>query len=279
MQIIKTIDELKAFKENNKSKTIGFVPTMGALHSGHLSLIDNAVSNNDIAIVSIFVNPTQFGENEDFDIYPRPATEYVGNTVGVVLDPMAIHNYAMDDGNPQLSEAEELQLKIAYTFGTYWVASTDAAQARADQMWNSGGALKTAANDSLPLVTGAEFDKQMDIWYSVGIHQKYKDADKMPGWAKCIELWENGELWDVSDKAYPQYIQEDGVDKACLYEWTYYYQDDVMTAKRAADGWLDEIKSKLPEWNKLANDRFALADEQLRSALVNFYGYSEEEFK
>ena len=71
MQIIKTIDELKAFKENNKSKTIGFVPTMGALHSGHLSLIDNAVSNNDIAIVSIFVNPTQFGENEDFDIYPR----------------------------------------------------------------------------------------------------------------------------------------------------------------------------------------------------------------
>lgn len=215
----------------------------------------------------------------DFDIYPRPATEYVGNTVGVVLDPMAIHNYAMDDGNPQLSEAEELQLKIAYTFGTYWVASTDAAQARADQMWNSGGALKTAANDSLPLVTGAEFDKQMDIWYSVGIHQKYKDADKMPGWAKCIELWENGELWDVSDKAYPQYIQEDGVDKACLYEWTYYYQDDVMTAKRAADGWLDEIKSKLPEWNKLANDRFALADEQLRTALVNFYGYSEEEFK
>ncbi len=208
----------------------------------------------------------------EFDIYPRPATDYVGNTVGIVLDPMAIHNYAMDDGDPTLSESEEESLKLAYTFGTYWVASTEALQARADQQWNSGGALKTAANDSLPLVTGPEFDKQMEIWYSVPIHSLYRDKE---GWNKCIELWEQGEMWDISDKAYPYYIQEDGVDKACMYEWIYYYQDEQMTAKRASDGWLDEIKSKLPEWNTLANERFAEADEQLRSALSDFYGYTE----
>lgn len=214
----------------------------------------------------------------DFDIYPRPATDYVGNTVGIVLDPMAIHNYAMDDGNPEMSADEETALKLAYTFGTYWVASTEAAQARADQQWNSGGALKTAANDSLPLVTGEEFDKQMQIWYSVPTHAEYADADKMPGWHKCLELWENGEMWDVSDKAYPMKIQEDGVDKECMYEWTYYYLEDVMTAKRASDGWLDEIKSKLAEWNTLANERFVKADADLRKALTDFYGYTEADF-
>ncbi len=214
--------------------------------------------------------------NFDFDIYPRPATDYCDNTVGIVLDPMAIHNYAMDDGDPTLSEEEEAKLKLAYAFGSYWCASTEAMQARANQQWNSGGALKTALNDSLPLVTGDEFDKQMEIWYSVPIHAGYADKE---GWNAVLEIWENGQMWDVSDKAYPLTIMEDGVEKACMYEWTNYYTDEHMTAKRAADGWLDEIKSKLPEWNTKANARFVLAEQQLKTALTDFYGYTEEDFK
>lgn len=73
MQIVKKIDELRRIIKDWKRDglTVGLVPTMGYLHEGHKSLIDRAVKENDRVVVSDFVNPTQFGPNEDFESYPR----------------------------------------------------------------------------------------------------------------------------------------------------------------------------------------------------------------
>ncbi|MCK5883704.1 MAG: pantoate--beta-alanine ligase [Bacteriovoracaceae bacterium] len=74
MQVFKTLSEWRVFEKEIKelNKSIGFVPTMGALHQGHLSLVDCSKKNTDITVVSIYVNPTQFNNQNDLSNYPMP---------------------------------------------------------------------------------------------------------------------------------------------------------------------------------------------------------------
>ncbi|MCK5505296.1 MAG: pantoate--beta-alanine ligase [Thermodesulfovibrionia bacterium] len=93
MKIIKNIKDMQALSRRLKAggKAIGFVPTMGALHEGHLSLVKRSKDENDVTVVSIFINPTQFGPDEDFQRYPRDmegdSEKLSALDVGVLLMP------------------------------------------------------------------------------------------------------------------------------------------------------------------------------------------------
>lgn len=103
MKVINKTSDLQAIIEQlkNDGKSIGLVPTMGALHKGHLSLVKNSISNNDITVVSIFVNPTQFNNPNDLASYPRTVEKDLEllQTVGcdVVFAPEADDIYSKSE--------------------------------------------------------------------------------------------------------------------------------------------------------------------------------------
>tara|TARA_Y100000766_G_scaffold98937_1_gene84307 strand:- start:1153 stop:1998 length:846 start_codon:yes stop_codon:yes gene_type:complete len=102
LKIYKTINEFVAWRKNIIAESIGFVPTMGALHQGHLSLVRDSKQNNEITVVSIFVNQLQFSPNEDFKNYPRSVNEDLNllekEGVDVVLLPTHKELYSVDYG-------------------------------------------------------------------------------------------------------------------------------------------------------------------------------------
>jgi len=87
-KVITTINKMQSIvkQHQREGKTIGFVPTMGALHDGHLTMMKQSVSENDLTVISIFVNPLQFGPNEDFDAYPRQLDDDVAAVKKLQVD-------------------------------------------------------------------------------------------------------------------------------------------------------------------------------------------------
>lgn len=226
-------------------------------------------------------DPTHWGvcQSSDWDIFPRPSTPFQPNTVGVVLDPLVLFNHCMLDGNQECTEVENAQTKLAYTFSAFWAGDTRAWQARLDQKFLDGEVLKTSLNSSFPLVTGPEFNKQMDIWFASPIHQRFSDTNRMPGFHEILRIWEAGQFWSVSDKTYTWTHNFEGASRPILYEWLNIWNPEVAGASRTDANWADNVKARLADWNNSFNSRFVEARAGLRQGLIQFYGFSESDFQ
>lgn len=116
MKILKTSKELVELLASlkNSNSNIGFVPTMGALHAGHISLLERAIQENDTVICSIFVNPTQFNDPKDLEKYPRPIEQDIE-----LLTKAGCHILFM----PEVNDIYANELEWTHTFGeleTLW---------------------------------------------------------------------------------------------------------------------------------------------------------------
>jgi hypothetical protein len=220
-------------------------------------------------------------KSDDWDIYPRPSTDYVDNTVGIVLDPMAVYNFCIEDGNLACSEEEELQIKISYTFASFWIASSESFAARAEQVFSDDDGNKSSAlNDSFPVTSGDLFDEQMQVWYTPLKHQRFSDPSVMPGFHEVIRIYEAGQFWDVSDKSYPYFHNVEGSRRENLYEWKNYWNPEVTNgANKGEPEFTDLMIGNLYQWNVDSNARFAESFEDLRMGLSTYYGYSESDFE
>ncbi len=109
MKVFKSVAQWQVCREALEARPLGFVPTMGALHQGHLSLVKASTENNALTVVSIFINPTQFDDKKDFEKYPvdyRSDLERLETAgVDVVLMPDAAQIYA-DDYRFKITESD-----------------------------------------------------------------------------------------------------------------------------------------------------------------------------
>ena len=208
-------------------------------------------------------------KSADWDIYPYPSTDYCENTIKIIMDPICVHNYALDDKNKEWSKEEELKRDISYTFASFWTASTDARKAIYDQKWSDNGQIKSAAGDSFPVVTGTDYDEQMKMWNDLPAHKSYKDKD---GFNEVLKIWNEGRYWDVIDKCWTSTVTEKGDTVKTMEEWLRCGDQQVAGAWFTEKNWADSVKSRLSDWDSKINGKIVTADKQLKDAFKKLYG-------
>lgn len=216
-----------------KGKTIGFVPTMGALHEGHLSLVRRARQENDVTVVSIFVNPLQFGPPEDFEIYPRDiesdTEKLLKENVDIVFMPNISSMYPIDFST--YVEVEQISERLCGAF-------------RPGHFRGVATVVTKLLNIVKP--TKAYFGEK-DFQQSIIVKQMVKDLDSDAEIIVCPTVREHDGIAMSSRNAYLDKMQREAatVIYKCLQE----------TADLIKSGTIDGNYIKSFMWNRLTKER------------------------
>ena len=224
-------------------------------------------------MLAAMVNPADgmYVLAENWDYFPLPSTPYVGNHVTLILDPMGIRNFAMDDGNPILSPSEYAQLAIAWEFSKFFAGDTRAWEARANQHFNLGdGNFRNAMSPSFPFVTGQAFYDQMDIWFDT-IGARFRDPVRTPGFHYVMDLLLRGEFPAWTYKTTPWWHEFEGSPRRIMHEWINMWNAAYAGASDLEPHWVDMLFARLPEWDVEINQRFADAFAHLYGQIALFY--------
>ena len=92
-------------------------------------------------------------------------------------------------------------------------------------------------------------------------------------------VYKEGQTWDYSDKTTPVSITENGEKQSCLYEWENMWDENVAGAWQTDPDWVDNVKSRLADWNTAMNKDLEAATEQLKESLKEYYGFTDADFK
>ena len=206
----------------------------------------------------------------DWDIFPRPSTPYVDNHIEILVDIIGLRNFAMDDGDANLSPEEFHQKNIAWEFLAFYMTDTRAWQARADQQFNTGDGMGVALNQFFPVSTGQAFQDQMDIWFSAD-RQLFSNRNAMPGFHRVLELYEAGSFAAFADMAHVWWYEFEGERRHIMFEWYNIGTEDVAGAEVWEPAWLDNVLARLPGWETEMNQRFRDGTESVITAIERFY--------
>ena len=207
---------------------------------------------------------------DDWDVFPRPSTPYMGNHLHMMLDFWGIRNIAMDDGNPILNEEEYNQLAIAWEFLVFMTGDTRAWEARAHQLFNSGGVMSHVVDNSLPMVLGGAFEEQMDLWFQSG-RERFRDPNAMPGFHYVLELWQQGAFSSIQTRTIPWNHEFEGTVRNIAHEWTNMGSYAVTGASDLDHNWIDMLFARLPDWERSINERWAEEWARVYEAIERFY--------
>jgi len=209
----------------------------------------------------------------DFDIFPIPSTPYMPNHARLEMDIIAMRNFAMDDGNPELSEAEYQQMRIAWEFLAFHLTDPRALQARINQtVYDAELNPRPALGYSLPIVTGAAFDEQMALLFTTEGFRTLADRNMYPGFHMLVDLFRDGQIMGTQFRDIPGTHEFEGDLRSIVWEWNNMQNGNALDGIRLTDpGWLDTVLAHLPEFNDTFNQRWADRYAQLSADIARFY--------